>query len=107
MLMPEIATFQKYIVYRKCSKCKHTKEAHFVQLAAAMLKTCNACRFRARQLSRAEREPALTAAGFYDHDHVAAASESLSSSASASTAAVDYSVDEPDPEPERQVLKRG
>ena len=93
-LMPEIATFQNSMFDRTCSKCKHTKEAHFVQSAAAIYKTCNACRFRARQLSRSSGESA------YDHDHVAAASESLSSSASAYAAAVEYFFDEPDPEPE-------
>ena len=88
--MPERATFTNSIFDRKCSKCKQTEEAHLFQSVEAIYKTCNACRFRARQLSRAEREPALTAAGFYDHDHVAAASESLSSSSSASSGAVDY-----------------
>jgi hypothetical protein len=96
--MPERVTFHNSIFDRKCSKCKHTKEALFFTSGSSIYKTCNACRFNARRNSRRNPWTALavsTAAG-YEYEHVAAAA----SSSSSTSAAADYFVEEPDPEPE-------
>jgi hypothetical protein len=93
--MPERATFHNSIFDRKCSKCKHTKEVQYFTSDVSIYKTCNACRFKARQNSVRNPWTALaisTAAG-YEYDHAAASSSS-------SPSAVDYFGEEPDPEPE-------
>ena len=99
--MPERFTLQNSICDRRCSKCKKTNEVHFFTSGLLIYKTCNACRFRTRQLRRA-RLPDSD----YDGDDVDAAFASLSlyssssSASAASTSAGDYFVDEPEPEPE-------
>ena len=93
--MPEIATLQNTLVDKTCSKCKKIKEPHYFQMAQTMYKTCNSCRFTARQNSRGTTWTALTAAG-YNPNYIAAAA---SSSSASSTTTADYFGPEPDPEP--------
>ena len=96
---------------RKCSKCHKTKSVQNFRLIVHTFRTCNACRFRARQLRR-DRSPTWNASSSASNptpnelnslvdsinDYY---SNSASSSASASaSASASYFVQEPEPEPE-------
>ena len=114
---------ESYTIYdetedRTCSKCHRTKAVHNFRITVHIFRTCNACRFRARQLRR-ERSPT---GSVHVSFHSSSASDptpnelnsivdsindyySASSSASASASA-SYFVAEPEPEPEPNFLNK-
>ena len=106
IFMPGRAVFGNSIFDIRRSKCKRAKEPENFTTLGILSRTCNMCRFNARERTRAVQSIRVRAALaiHYDHEHddvaAAVALLSLSSSASASISSDDYFVDEPDPEPE-------
>ena len=107
---------------RKCSKCHKTKTVQNFRITGHIFRTCNACRFRARQLRRERSPTGSIHVSFHSssasdptpnelnslvdsiNDYYSA-SASSSSSASASASA-SYFVPEPEPEPEPNFLNK-
>ena len=110
---------ERYTIYdetedRKCSKCHKTKTVQNFRITAHTFRTCNACRFRARQLRR-ERSPT---GSIHVSFHSSSASDptpnelnslvdsindyysASASSSSSASASASYFVAEPEPEPE-------
>ena len=108
---------ERYTIYdetedRTCSKCHRTKTVQNFAITEHIFRTCNACRFRVRQLRR-ERSPTgsihvsflSSSASDPTPNEYYSTSASSSSSASASASA-SYVVAEPEPEPEPHFLNK-
>ena len=102
----------------RCSKCHNTKDITYFSTAGHVFKTCNICRYKARQLRR-DRSPTWpasvslsSAASEPTPNEINELVQSItglfisSSSSSSSSVSASYFVAEPEPEPEPSLRKK-
>jgi hypothetical protein len=101
-LMPERATLENTLDYRRCSKCKRVKNPLEFLTEGNVFRTCNGCRERAwlrtHPISTWVDNLINSPAAVYVND--IPVSMNLSSSAAAASSTADYFGPEPEPEPE-------
>ena len=106
---------------RACSKCHKIKRVYCFRIDGRIFKTCNSCRYRARELRR-DRSPAWPASlsdllpasassspsepTLEDLQQLAQSLGSLFISSSSSSASASYFVKEPEEEPEPDIRKK-